>query len=359
MIITGDIAAPHTKHNKQLAEVFVKYPEIFAGKTLVCNFEGLLNDHPVNVNEPVLYNHPGVIESLTSRCRVVAALANNHILDLPGQFTETINAFKSRGVLFAGADFSPAEAAAPAVFYEDEKEVLLFNACWSFLMYNHSNPSGGVHVAEIREEEMIRAVSLARRHKPGAAILVFLHWNFDLETLPFPMHRQFAKALIDAGANLVVGAHSHCVQGGEKHGEGYIVYGLGNFFMPHGVFAQGKLAYPKMSETELVLQWSPTTNTTTCHWFCYSQSEDKPTLTLLESVPFESSERLLQYSPFWGMTEGEYLAYFKKNRRKKILIPVFTNFRNQNINRAFVLLLKARATFARFLAKRNIIKWQS
>lgn len=54
------------------------------------------------------------------------------------------------------------------------------------------------------------------------------------------MHRLFAKALIDAVANVVAGAHSHCVQGGEKYKDGYIVYGLGNFFLPHNFFQMGK-----------------------------------------------------------------------------------------------------------------------
>ncbi|MBK8078814.1 MAG: CapA family protein [Saprospiraceae bacterium] len=37
------------------------------------------------------------------------------------------------------------------------------------------------------------------------------------------------KGFDDEGVNFIVGCHSHCVQGGEKYKDGYIVYGLGNF----------------------------------------------------------------------------------------------------------------------------------
>ena len=85
--------------------------------------------------------------------------------------------------------------------------------------------------------------------------------------------------LIDNGASLIVGGHSHCVQGGESYKDGHIVYGLGNFFIPNSTYANGKLNFPAMSNLELVIEWSIKSNTILCHWFEYKYFEEKHVLS--------------------------------------------------------------------------------
>lgn len=63
-------------------------------------------------------------------------------------------------------------------------------------------------------------------------VIVVLHWG-DVHThCPRPDQVLFARSLIDAGADLVVGSHSHTVQGYECYRNKYIFYSLGNFFFP-------------------------------------------------------------------------------------------------------------------------------
>ena len=40
---------------------------------------------------------------------------------------------------------------------------------------------------------------------------------------------QLARAVVNAGADLIIGYHPHVLRGVEKHGRGWIVYSLGNF----------------------------------------------------------------------------------------------------------------------------------
>jgi len=358
MIVTGDLASPTLAHTLQLEKVFRNYPDIFLRKTLVCNFEGLISEKVGIHKEPVLSNHPSIVNALLERGPVVACLANNHVLDLPARFDETICLFQGHGVHYSGAGRSLADAERPAVFIENGKEVLVFNACWDFLLYNHKNPERGVFVAEINEQKLIAQLVKVRNEKPGAAIVVAFHWNFDLETLPFPMHRQFSRHLIDAGADLVVGHHAHCVQGGEKYKNGYIIYGLGNFFIPNNVFAKQKLSFPDWAKTELILEWNPESKKALCHWFTYQHQNEQHELIHIETNDFETCPRLKSFSPYLDMDDKSYLAYFKTHRRKKNLIPVYDSYKNTNRNKLKTCFLKSRARFARFLAKRNIIKWQ-
>lgn len=358
MIITGDIAAPSLKHSTQLSVIFNEFRSIFQGKTLLCNLEGLLGEQIAETRTPVLNNHPSVISVLKNRGSVIAALANNHILDLPEYFDKTIELLKSNSIAVTGAGRTRDKAEIKTVISEDEQQIIVLNACWNFLLYNHNNPTDGIYVAEINEARILDGVSTTRKENPDAIVIVYLHWSFDLEALPFPMHRIFARALIDNGANIVAGNHSHCVQGGEKYKNGYIVYGLGNFFIPNNTFAGSYLTFPDFARIQLAFEFNVEANTGTCHWFEYQNEGDFHTLKHLASERFEESGLLKKYSPYSGMSDPEYLHYFRKNRRKKFLIPIFKDYRNRRLNKILTLWLKIRARFARMLATYRIIGWQ-
>jgi poly-gamma-glutamate synthesis protein (capsule biosynthesis protein) len=60
-------------------------------------------------------------------------------------------------------------------------------------------------------------------------LAVFLHWGLEGETKPLALQRAFARELVDAGVDLVVGTHAHVVQDTEIYKGKLIAYGLGNF----------------------------------------------------------------------------------------------------------------------------------
>jgi len=359
MIILGDIASPTKELSTQLKRVFDDNKSIFVNQTLVCNLEGLINDtRSLKDNTPVLFNHSSVINVLKSANTKAVGLANNHTLDLPESFDSTVNILNENSINFAGGGKSKEAASEPVFFKNNNKDYILFNFCWDFLLYHQKNPANGVYIAEINELQLINDVEKCKNDFPDAAIIIFLHWSFDLETLPFPMYRQFSKKLIDSGANVVAGCHSHCVQGGEKYKDGYIVYGLGNFFIPYNTFANGKLTFPEFSRTELAFEWNPESNEAKCHWFRYENFDNKHILKYEGSENFDDSELLKSYSPYQDMPDEEYLVFYKTNRRKKFLIPLYKDYNNTFSNKISTGFLKTRARFARFLTESGMRKWQ-
>jgi poly-gamma-glutamate synthesis protein (capsule biosynthesis protein) len=60
-------------------------------------------------------------------------------------------------------------------------------------------------------------------------LIVAVHWGDEYAEQPSIYQRRTAQALVDAGANLVVGHHPHVLQAIEGHGGGVIAYSLGNF----------------------------------------------------------------------------------------------------------------------------------
>lgn len=62
--------------------------------------------------------------------------------------------------------------------------------------------------------------------------VILLHWGEEFVSFPSSEQRQSARDLIDLGADLIIGSHSHTVQGYEIYKGKYVFYSLGNFFMP-------------------------------------------------------------------------------------------------------------------------------
>ncbi|MCA9362734.1 AmmeMemoRadiSam system protein B [Candidatus Kaiserbacteria bacterium] len=60
-------------------------------------------------------------------------------------------------------------------------------------------------------------------------LVVNIHWGVEYSTEPTKTQTELAHALIDVGADIIIGHHPHVVQTVEKYNDGLIVYSLGNF----------------------------------------------------------------------------------------------------------------------------------
>ncbi|MNP14413.1 Capsule biosynthesis protein CapA [compost metagenome] len=55
------------------------------------------------------------------------------------------------------------------------------------------------------------------------------HWGEERALSPIPNQTELAHQFVDAGADLVVGAHPHVIQGLEQYKGKWIAYSTGNF----------------------------------------------------------------------------------------------------------------------------------
>jgi poly-gamma-glutamate capsule biosynthesis protein CapA/YwtB (metallophosphatase superfamily) len=94
--------------------------------------------------------------------------------------------------------------------------------------YGSGQPLGSGFLANIRNTEQLRS-SLADLEKHSDFIVVAMHAGEEYEAGATMAQINFARAAIDAGADLVIGAHPHWVQPMEKYKGKYIFYSLGNF----------------------------------------------------------------------------------------------------------------------------------
>ncbi len=60
-------------------------------------------------------------------------------------------------------------------------------------------------------------------------LVVNIHWGVEYSTEPTKAQTELAHAIVDAGADIIIGHHPHVVQTVEKYKGGLIAYSLGNF----------------------------------------------------------------------------------------------------------------------------------
>ena len=75
--------------------------------------------------------------------------------------------------------------------------------------------------------DLVAAVEAVR--KTADTVIVYLHWGTELDACPNALQEPLAQALVQAGADIIVGTHAHVLLGGGYLGSAYVDYGLGNF----------------------------------------------------------------------------------------------------------------------------------
>ncbi|MNQ97654.1 Capsule biosynthesis protein CapA [compost metagenome] len=77
---------------------------------------------------------------------------------------------------------------------------------------------------------------------------------------PEPWQREFAKLMIDAGADAIIGSHVHVLQGFEYYKGKPIAYSIGNFLFPDyvtGPKADTGLLHLKLNENQIEMSFQP------------------------------------------------------------------------------------------------------
>jgi len=106
----------------------------------------------------------------------------------------------------------------------------------AFLFYGYVNPpslyalTNRPGIAPLDSKAMTEAIAAARTNADFVAVSV--HWGDQYEDYPNHFQVTLGHALIDAGADLIIGHHPHVLEGIEFYGNGAIFYSIGNFVFP-------------------------------------------------------------------------------------------------------------------------------
>ena len=190
------------------------------------NLEGPISSGGADVGGVYSFRaDPRAIEGLLYAGVDVLSLANNHIWDYgPQAFIDTIELLKGADISPVGGRLNYERAYGPVVKKVGNTEI-------AYLAYTNLVPVtlsyGAPAVAFLDPDIVVSDVRVAKSQ--ADIVIVSVHWGDEYETKENDFQKSTAHALIDAGADIIVGHHPHVIQPLEQYGNGFIAYSLGNF----------------------------------------------------------------------------------------------------------------------------------
>lgn len=158
----------------------------------------------------------------------VVSLANNHSLDYGrSAFSDTLSTVRRGGVVVVGAGKNKSQAWEPKIITRKGQKIafLAFSEITPGAFAATSQHSGTAYTQSI--SSIVKSVKAAR--KKADYVVVSMHWGVEKKYDANARQKSEAHALINAGADVVLGHHPHRIQGIEYYHGKLIAYSLGNF----------------------------------------------------------------------------------------------------------------------------------
>lgn len=197
---------------------------------------------------------PGLARAIANAGFDAVSLASPNILDFGiVALEDTVTNLDWYNVKSMGAGVTPAAATLPAWLNVKGHKVALF----AYLRGNEFNMAALNVVASAAYSQMMHAVKQAENE--AKLIIVWLHWGkreAKKETRKASIGRQriFAKALIDAGADMVLCQQLHTLGGIEIYEGKPIIYSLADFIYDTYEVQHARTIIPKATFKEGVLK---------------------------------------------------------------------------------------------------------
>lgn len=305
LIFGGDIAWP-SRDVLDLSAVR-RWAE---GQAFVLNLEGPIIPAAAEACEVEdvykfnIYSDSSVMDALKSLNVVACGLANNHIADYRAGLDHTLASLAAQGVQSFGSRNKPwcrLELAG--------REYLLWAAC-TRLPEPTRLAAGRPQAALLEPHKALQELSLLRQRFPGAVLVAYVHWGYELARYPQPADREWARRAIELGVDRVIGHHPHVVQGLETHGQGLIAYSLGNFALPQVAYRGRVLRYKSERVCDqLVLRHGRQGMRSA--WMRYDLG--RQSIAVLEEHDASMDPRLAELTPFTGLSDAQYRDWFREH----------------------------------------------
>ncbi len=163
----------------------------------------------------------------------VAVLANNHIYDF-GEvgLLDTLDTLANAGIPQVGAGRNLEEASAPLYFIVNDMKIAVVAATQIERLDNPDTKGATESSAGVfrcwNPDKLYEIVAKAKANSDF--VIVYIHWGTENQAEPDWAQLEQAPRIAQAGADLIIGDHSHCLQGITYCGDTPVIYSLGNFW---------------------------------------------------------------------------------------------------------------------------------
>ena len=232
LILCGDIcptpATCDSFENHDLSALLgTALPVIQQGDYAVANLECALTDggQPIRKKGPNLKGKFAWARVLADAGFTHMGLSNNHVMDFGIQgLRDTVQAVAEAGMQSFGVGENDQDSRRPLFLEKDGVRVAIVAVCeheYSYALPDQmgSNPFDPFDTME----------DIALAKEQADHVIVMYHGGKEQCQYPSPRLRKACRAMVRAGASLVLCQHSHCIGCCEDYRSGHIVYGMGNF----------------------------------------------------------------------------------------------------------------------------------
>lgn len=174
---------------------------------------------------------PSRVEILKELGVDLVGLANNHVYDYGKQaLLDTFDTLDNAGIPYVGAGHNLEEAMKPVYMTVDGKTI-------AFVAASRAEKNKMTPQATETEPGILRCYDtelflqeIQKAKENADFVIAYVHWgteySYELEDVQLTTGKEY----LDAGADAVIGAHPHCLQGMEYYNGKPIIYSLGNFW---------------------------------------------------------------------------------------------------------------------------------
>jgi Bacterial capsule synthesis protein PGA_cap len=158
----------------------------------------------------------------------IVTLANNHVLDYGQEaLTDTFETLDNAGIQYVGAGNNYEEAKQRRDFELNGKKIGILAASRVLPVPSWAAGTSPGVFSTYDPTGLVEEIKNADQNCDF--VVVYVHWGIEKDEYPQEYQRELAKKYIDAGADIIIGAHPHVLQGIEYYNEKPIIYSLGNF----------------------------------------------------------------------------------------------------------------------------------
>jgi gamma-polyglutamate biosynthesis protein CapA len=167
----------------------------------------------------------------------VMNLANNHLMDYGEEgLRDTLDVFDRYNMDYVGGGENRKEAK-EHINYQDVNGVRV-----ATLGFTDAFVEGTIATKDrngllsANPDVLFDMIEKAKNEDHGNAdlVVVNVHWGQEYDTEATPRQKALAKAMVDAGADIIIGHHPHVLQSFDVYKDGIIFYSLGNFVFDQG-----------------------------------------------------------------------------------------------------------------------------
>lgn len=182
---------------------------------VVVNLETAITERGVAVPKQFTFRAPpAVLDGLVADGVDAVSLANNHGMDfgLDG-LEDSLQAADAADLPLVGAGMSAAEAYTPWTTTVGGHRVAVLAATQVLDTSVERSWTAGTSTPGLASAKdprpLLAAVTRAAADADADTVAVVLHWGIEKQTCPTTAQEELAQAVVDAGADIVVGGHAH------------------------------------------------------------------------------------------------------------------------------------------------------